>query len=514
MTQNKIEDNKRIARNTLLLYFRMMLIMGSSLYIARVLLNILGVEDYGVYNVVGGVVAMLSFVTNSLSAASSRFITFALGKGDFKNQQNVFANIQAIHLLFALTILLVAETIGLWFLNNYIQVPAGRESAAFWVFQFSTVTAALSIVTVPYNASIIANERMDAFAYISILDASLKLGIVLILGNVPFDKLTFYALLLCCAQAVIQFIYILYCKRHFKETLVLPRIDKEQFKEILSFAGWTMNGNLAVMGNTQGLNILLNMFFGPAVNAARAVAVQVQAAIQSFCVSFQMALNPQLTKSYAQGDFTHMHQLLIASSKFSFFLILFLSLPACLEAPVVLKWWLGVVPEHTVHFLRLIIWTSLIGALSNPIIISVHATGVIKKFQLIEGCTLLLTVPLAYIGLKVYPFAPEFVFVVLIIVEVVTQYVRLRIVLPMIQMKMRPYIMKVIIPLIKVTLTAPIIPLVAYYYSELNTINFFLICILSVICCSVSIYMLGCTDGEKLFVRSKVQTLLSKVKNR
>lgn len=513
MNQSRTENNKRIAKNTLLLYFRMLLIMGSNLYIARVLLNTLGVEDYGVYNVVGGVVAMLGFISSSLSAASSRFITFALGIGNFENQKRLFANIQAIHLLFALAIVLLAETLGLWFLNNYIQVPLGRENAAFWVFQFSAITAALSIITVPYNATIIANERMDAFAYISILDAFLKLSIVLSLSLVGFDKLIFYALLLCVAQATIQFIYIIYCKRHFKETLVLPRININVFREIVSFAGWTMNGNLAVIGNTQGLNILLNMFFGPAVNAARAVAVQVQTAIQSFCVNFQMALNPQLTKSYAQGDYTHMHQLLIASSKFSYFLIFFLSLPACLEAPIVLKWWLGIVPDYTVTFLRLIIWTSLIGALSNPIIISVHATGTIKKFQLIEGCTLLLTVPLAYVGLKIYSFPAEYVFIVLILVEAITQFVRLRIVLPMINMRMGPYIKEVMLPLLKVTTTAPIIPLIAYLNCELNIQNFLIICTLCVISCSISIYLLGCTSAERLFISSKVKMLLLKLKN-
>lgn len=510
---NTAENNKRIAKNTLLLYFRMMLTMAVSLYTSRVVLNTLGVEDFGVYNVIGGVVAMLGFLTGSLSAASSRYITYALGEGNFKNLQKTFANIQAIHLLFALFVIILAETIGLWFLNNYIQVPSGRENAAFWVFQFSIITTSLSLISVPYNASIIAHEKMEAFAYISILDVSLKLLIVFLLQIISFDKLILYAAFLCGVQAIIQITYIFYCKRHFKETLTLPKIDKKQFKEIVVFAGWTMNGNLAVMGFTQGLNILLNIFFGPAVNAARGIAVQVQGVIQNFCVNFQVALNPQLTKSYAQQDFTHMHQLLNVSSKFSFFLLLFISLPACLEAELVLKWWLGIVPEHTVTFLRLILFSSLLNALSNPIIVSVHATGKLKKFQLIEGIMLLFIVPIAYIGLKFFHYPAEYVFIVHILVEILTQYARLRIVLPMIKMQLDYYIKEVIFPILKVILIAPTIPIIAYIYTEKNVITFFFICTLCIIFNIIIIYFLGCTTNEQNFIKNKLQHFYTKKSN-
>lgn len=512
MTQNKIEDNKRIAKNTLLLYFRMLFTMSVSLYTSRVVLNTLGIEDYGVYNVVGGVVAMLGFLTGSLSAASSRFITYALGKGGLQELKKTFANIQAIHCLFAIVIIILSETIGLWFFKNYIQVPVGREFAAFWVYQFSVFTAALSVISVPYNASIIAHERMGAFAYISIMDVTLKLIIVFLLQMVSFDKLIFYACLLGCVQSIDQIIYIWYCKSHFKETLVLPKIDKKQFKEVVTFAGWTMNGNLAVMGYTQGLNILLNMFFGPAVNAARGIAVQVQSVVQNFCVNFQMALNPQLTKSYAQEDFNHMHQLLNVSSKFSFFLLFFISLPACLEAQQVLQWWLGIVPEHTVIFLRFILFSSLLSALSNPIIVSVHATGRLKKFQLIEGAMLLFIVPIAYLGLKLFKFPPEFVFMVHIIVEMFTQYARLRIVLPMIRMNLKSYVKEVLVPIVKVLLVAPVIPVAVYIYREDSILSFLGICALCVICSATSIYWLGCTATEKLFVINKLKTFKSKLK--
>lgn len=507
---NTAENNKRIAKNTLLLYFRMLLTMAVSLYTSRVVLNVLGVEDFGVYNVIGGVVAMLGFLTGSLSAASSRYITYALGEGNFKNLQKTFANIQAIHLLFALILIILAETIGLWFVNNYIQVPSGRENAAFWVFQFSIITTSLSLISVPYNASIIAHEKMGAFAYISILDVTLKLLIVFLLQIISFDKLILYAAFLCGVQAIIQFTYIFYCKRHFKETLVLPKIDKNQFKEIVAFAGWTMNGNLALMGFTQGLNILLNLFFGPTVNAARGIAVQVQGVIQNFCLNFQMALNPQLTKSYAQKDLTHMHQLLNVSSKFSFFLLLFISLPACLEAELVLKWWLGVVPEHTVTFLRLILCSSLLSALSNPVIVSIHATGKIKKFQFIEGIMLLSIVPIAYIGLKFFHFPPEYVFITHILIEIITQYVRLLIVLPMINMTLKSYTREVIYPILKVIIITPVFPIITYIHLEINITTFFLICTLSVLSSAITIFYLGCNTNERLFIKNKLQQKLFK----
>ena len=507
---NHSEDNKRIAKNTLLLYLRMMFVILISLYTSRVVLNTLGVEDFGVYNVVGGVVAMLAFLNNSLGAATSRFITFSLGKGDFSDLKKTFANILAIHIFLALIVLILAETLGLWFLNNYINVPLSREYAAFWVFQFSVLTSAISLISVPYNATIIAHERMSAFAYISILDITLKLLIAFLIQIVNFDRLIFYASLICFAQVLIQFIYFLYCRKNFKETLSFPRIDAVQSKSILSFAGWTMNGNLAVMGYTRGLNILLNMFFGPVVNAARGIAVQVQTVLQNFCVNFQMALNPQLTKSYAQQNFEHMHQLLVTSSKFSFFLLLFVALPTCIEAPLVLYWWLGLVPDYTVIFLRLILAFSLLNALANPIIVSVHATGNLKKFQLIEGTMLLCIVPIAYIGLKFFHFPPEYVFITHIIVEIITQYVRLRIVLPMIQMKMSVYVKNVFLPIMKVFVCMPILPIVVYGLLEENVVSFFIVCFTSVISSVIVVYFLGCTLPEKQFVVSKCNQLFNR----
>lgn len=501
-------DNKLIAKNTLLLYARMLFLMIISLYTSRVVLNTLGVEDYGINNVVSGFIGMLGFLSGSLGAASSRFITYDLGIGDMSVMKKTFGNIVTIHLLLAVIIVILGETIGLWFVLNKLQIPENRLTAALWVYQFSIFSFILSIISVPYNATIIAHERMKAFAYITIVDAVLKLLIVYMLVIIPYDKLIIYAILFCCIQVFDRIVYGVYCFRNFEETKAKLAFDKNIFRKIFSFAVWTMNGNLAVIGYTQGINVLLNIFFGPVVNAARGVAVQVQSVVQNFCSNFQMALNPQLTKSYAQNDLEHMQQLLKVSSKFSFFLLYVISLPLMFEAHLVLKWWLGVVPEHTVNFLRLILCSSMLISLSNPLVVSVHATGRIKKFQAIEGTMLLCIVPIAYVLLKFFGIRPEYVFCVHIVVEILTQYARVRIVLPMISMKALDYLHEVVIPILKVLIITPILPLISFCYLDQSVGTFFIICLISVVSVLSGVYILGCNESEKVFVKNKFRQII------
>lgn len=504
-------NNNRIAKNTLLLYVRMLFMLLVSLYTSRVVLNTLGVVDYGINNVVGGVIAMLGFLTGSLGAASSRYITYDLGEGDMAKMKKTFGNILSIHFILAAVVLLFGETLGLWFMSTQLNIPPERETAAMWVYQFSIFSSVLAVISVPYNATIIAHEKMSAFAYISIADAVLKLLIVYLLLIIPYDKLIVYAILYFCIQAFDRVVYGIYCSRHFEEVRTRPKYDGKLFKEIFAFAGWTMNGNLAVIGYTQGLNILLNIFFGPAVNAARGIAVQVQSVCQQFCSNFQMALNPQLTKCYAQGDIDNMQRLLIKSSKFSFYILFFIVLPLTLEAEFVLKLWLGTVPEHTVSFLRLILVVGLLYTLSNPIIVSVHATGKLKKFQIIEGTMLLTIVPIAYVLLRFFSIPPEYVFLVHIVVEMITQYARLKIVLPMIDMKLGVYLHRVIVPIVEVAILTPIIPFVVYSQSGAGVVSFFLVCIVCVICASLVIYTIGCTKSERNFLIEKTRSILARV---
>ena len=506
------ENTKRIAKNTLMLYVRMLFSMLVSLYTSRVVLNTLGVEDYGIYNVVGGVVGMLGFLTTSLGAAVSRYLTFDLGKGDLVALKKTFGNVLCIYLLLSLVIFIVGETIGLWFMETQLQIPIERQYAALWAYQFSIFSTILSIISSPYISVIIAHEKMSVFAYISIVDVVLRLLIVYLLVAIPYDKIITYVLLLFSVQIFDVLAYGIYSVRHFEESRVNVSYDKKLFKEILAYSGWIMNGHLAVIGFTQGLNILLNMFFGPVVNAARGIAVTVNNVCSSFCSNFQTAFNPQLTKSYAQGDLVYMQSLLIKGSKFSFYILFFFMLPLMFEATLVLKIWLGIVPEYTVVFLRLILCISLMGTLSNPVIIAVHATGNLKRFQLIEGTILLLIVPIAYILLKFFQTSPSSVFIVHLCVELCAQFARLKIVLPLINMNLTIYYNQVIVPLLKVVILSPILPFCLYCFMNEGLLRFFIVCVACVISCSFFVYSLGCSLNEREFISLKVVSILRKMR--
>ena len=506
MSTQTSDNNKRLAKNSLLLYVRMLLTMGISLYTSRVVLSTLGFSDYGIYNVVGGFVAMFSFVNGSMTAATQRFFTIELGKnGDIGT---VFNTSRAIHGLLALVILVLCESVGLWFFYNKMQIPAERLSSAFWTLQCSILATLVVIISVPYNAVIVAHEKMSIYAYMSIFDVVMKLLIVYLLVIAPFDKLIFYNVLFFVVGIIDRIIYGVYCSRRFAEVHAKIRLNWKEAKPIFTFAAWVMNGNLAVIGYTQGLNILLNLFFGPAVNAARGIAVQVQSVLSGFTANFQTAVNPQLTKSYAKGDLQRMHELIVLSSKFSFFLLLFLSLPVIFEANLVLKWWLGQVPDHSVNFFRLIVCTSLLYTLSNPITTSVNATGILKKFQLVEGSMLLMIVPIAYICLKFFHIRPEGVFVVHICVEICTQIARLVIVLPMISFPMKDYLSSVMRPIFIVLLLAPILPLLTYFSMDQNVGSFFVVCSVCVLTTACVILKFGCNEPERTFVYAKVKALL------
>lgn len=502
-------NNERIAKNTIVLYIRMIILMIISLFTSREILRILGVEDYGIYNVVAGVISMLGFLSGSLAVASSRYITFGLGKGNIIELKKVFGNIKSIHLLLAVIVIIVGETVGLWFVMTQLSIPQTRLDATFWVYQCSVVSFVLSVVSAPYNACIIAHEKMSTFAYIGIIDAVLKLLIVYLLLVIQFDKLIIYAALFLLVQVFDRIVYGIYCKKHFEEVNGRVILDKQLFKEIFAFAGWNLGGNLAVVGYTQGLNVLLNIFFGPTVNAARGVAVQVQNAVYRFCSSFQTAINPQLTKSYAIGEYKRMHYLMKISSKFSFYLMLLLSIPVILEAPILLNLWLDTVPDHTITFLRLILCTCLLYALSNPVIISIHATGNIKKFQIIECCMLLSIVPIAYVLLKFFHLPPESVFIVHIVVEICTQCARVGLVLPRIHMPIQEYIYDVVIPILKVLIASPVIPIFLYLNLDRSVFSFIIVCMVSFFCTLLATYYLGCTASEKRYF---INIIVSKIK--
>lgn len=395
-----MSDNKRIAKNTIFLYIRMLLIMGVSLYTSRVVLQIFGVEDFGLYNVVGGIVTMFTFLNGSLAGATSRFLTFELGKRNYNRLRQVFNAALVIHVFIALIIILLAETIGLWFFYEKMTIPAERLHAAFWVYQISIATTLFSLTQVPYNAAIIAHENMKVYAYVGIIEVLAKLLIVYLLAISPIDKLIFYSLLLFAVSVGIMFYYRIYCMNHYAESHFLVCKDKTLYREMFGYAGSDMIGNIAVLAQGQGLNLLLNIFFGPVVNAARAIAYQVQAAITQFSNNFMTAVRPQIIKLYAEGKVEEMMSLVKNSSCFSFYLMWIISFPVCLEANYILSLWLGEFPDHTITFLHLIIILCLIQTLKTPRTIVFHATGHLKLTNMVVGGILCMAFPLAYIFLK------------------------------------------------------------------------------------------------------------------
>lgn len=361
-------NKKRIAKNTLLLYVRMLFLMVISLYTSRVILNALGVNDFGIYNVVGGVVAMFSILSGSLSSAISRFITFELGKGDEENLKKVFSASVTIQLVLSAIIVVLIEAVGVWFLNAKMSIPANRIYAANWVLQFSVITFVINLISVPYNSTIIAHERMSAFAYISILEGVGKLAIAFLIMVSPIDRLIFYAILMCAIAVTIRFVYGYYCKKHFVECNYHFRWDKKLLKNMFGFAGWNFIGASSALLRDQGGNIILNLFFGPTVNAARGIANQVNNAITGFVTNFMTALNPQITKSYASGDRDYMMSLIFQGARLSYYMLLFLSLPVLVNTHYILVIWLKLIPEHAVTFVQLILIFALSESISNPLV--------------------------------------------------------------------------------------------------------------------------------------------------
>lgn len=505
----KNADNKRIAKNTLVLYLRMIFILGVGLLTSRVVLNTLGVVDYGIYNVVGGFVTMFTFLNGAMSTATQRFITFELAKNDLERQITTFSTALIIHFTLAGIILLLAETIGLWFVCEKLIIPENRFGAAMWVYQLSILSCCVSIVSLPYNAEIIAHEKMSAFAYISIMDVTLKLIIIYALLISPWDRLILYAILLFGVQLLDRLIYGIYCGRNFPEAKFKPVFDKSLIKEMNNIAGWSLFGNLAGVGYTQGLNVLLNMFFGPAVNAARGVAVTVQGVVSGFVSNFQMALNPQITKSYAVQDLPRMHNLIYASSKFSFFLLLLIVLPVIIEAQNILTVWLKLVPEHSTWFLRLSLCVMLIEALANPLMVSSQATGKVKVYQSVVGGTLLLIVPLAYIALKLGA-SPESVFVIHVCVATLAQTFRINIIGRLIGMPLIEYARKVLTP-IAIVFTVSLASSICLYISiPDSTINGLFIIGFSFLITITSIGIFGLTSSERTQVWSKIKTRIAR----
>lgn len=458
-----VVNNRQIAKNTIFLYIRMIVVMLINLYTVRAFLSILGETDYGLYNVIGGVVGMFSFFNGTLATSSQRYFSQALVHNDKKAINRVFCLNLTIYMVLIAIIVVVLETICLWFVNSQMTIPQERLGAANIVYQISVVTFAFQMFTISYNALIIAHERMKAFAYIGILEAFLKLGFVFILMKVPFDKLITYAVLMFLMNLLVVAIYFAYCRYNFEESRFKFYWNREDAKEMIGFSGWHLLGTLSVVVRGQGVNILINMFFNPAVNAARAVAFQIEGAISQLSNNFFVAVKPQMYKSYSNGEITALNNLVLRSTMICFFLVSILSVPFCFNAEYILSLWLKDVPDYAVIFTQLVLINSLIDSAAGSAICPALATGKIKNFYLVTGTLLILTLPIAYVFLKL-GFDPTSTMIVAIVISIIALIARAVFLVKLIQLPIKKYF-ELIIRLGIVTL---IIGAITYY-----TLTFF-----------------------------------------
>lgn len=509
MSQETSANNHRIARNTLLLYVRMLFTMSVTFYMSRMVLEVLGVEDFGIYNVVGGIVAMFSMLSGSLSSAINRFLTVELSKGNWGRLAAVFSSAMYIQVFLSVIICLLAEFAGVWLLNNKMNIPQERLSAANWVLQCSIMTFMVNLVSVPYNAAIIAHERMSAFAYISLLEAALKLGVTYLLFLSLCDGLVLYSLLLLGVSVIVRFIYGVYCRQHFPESRWQFIYDKGLLKEMWGFAGWNFIGVTSGVLRDQGVNILLNLFFGPAVNAARAISMQVGAAVNTFANNFMTALNPQIMKSYAVGDNRYMMSLVFQGARFSYYLLLLLSLPVLVETEALLALWLKSVPDHTVCFVRLMILFTLFESLSQPLVTAMFATGKIRNYQIVVGGIQMLIFPLSYIAFR-YEAFPEMTMYITIIVTQACLFSRLFMLRNMIGLSIADFMSKVYLNILCVSATAVVLPAIACSLLPASPFRFLLVSVVCVASTVVSIYGMGCSGNERVWIRQKFFSFIYK----
>lgn len=502
------EDNKKIAKNTVILYARMIFVMFVSLFTSRIILNRLGVTDFGIFNVIGGLVAILGFVNQALTNATQRFITFNLAKNNKCISNKIFNVSLYLHVMIGLCVVILGESVGQYFLQTEMVIPDEKMQAASFVLFFSLLSSFISISIVPFNAEIIAHESMKYFTLISVIETLVKL--VFVLSLYLFDEflLVIFSFFMFLNQLIVAFLTIVYCKKYYAEVFLKFHKDVSLFKDVISFSFWSLFGNLAWALTTHGTNVILNLFFNPSVNAARGISFQVQSAITTLANNFNMAINPQITKSYSLDNLKRVHQLLLFSSRVSFLLLLVPSIPIYLESDFVLNLWLGIVPEHTVNFVKLTLFLILIVAIENPFNTSIFATGNIKLYHIIVGCINLLNIPVLYIVFKYFKVGPELAYIVIIITTLFCQFVRLLFVKYYIKLSLTVFVKSVYIPcgiVLFVSLFA------TNFLREFLFFNSFINLLSEIVFTSVFVFILGLNDRERNFIIQNIKQKIFKV---
>ena len=501
------ENNKRIAKNTLILYFRMFITMAIGLYTSRIVLQTLGISDYGIYNLVGGIITMLSFLNVAMVSSSQRFISYELGKNDATRLKIVFSTSLSIHILIAIIALILGETIGLWFINTHLNIDADRMVAANWVYQCSIITFMINVISVPYNSCIIAHEKMSAFAYISILEVTLKLVIVFLLLLTTYDKLIVYALLILLVSIIIRYCYTIYCKRNFEECTFRFNFDKPLFKDMFFFAGWSVLGNIGFSFKDQTSNIILNIFYGTTLNAARGIGMHVNSIVNTFSANFSMALNPQITKQYAAGNIEESRKLVYAGSRYTFYLLTLITIPIIINVDYILELWLGIVPEYTSYFLILSLIASLLYAISGSVTTAIQAVGNIKIFQIGICILMILELPISYL-LLYWEYPPYSVMYPTIATYTIAIFFRFYLIKQMVKgYSFKFYITNIIIRCFSIFTICLILCHITTQKIEENFIGLIWSTLVSIFITSIIVYICGINKLERNFINKSINQI-------
>lgn len=507
--QDTSNRTKRIAKNTLMLYVRMLFMMFLGLYTSRIVLQALGEGDYGVYNVVGGVVAMFAMISGALNSAVSRFITFEMGKGSEAQLNKVYSTAVTIQLILAAVVVAIAEPVGLWFIDNEMTIDPSRIPAARMVLHFSILAFVINLMSVPQMASITAHEKMSAYAAIGIMDGSLRFVTAILVKNSTGDRLIYYAALMALTVLVVRTAYGIYCRRNFEECRYRPVFDRPLMKEMFSFAGWNFIGVTAGVLRDHGGNILVNVFSGSvAVNAARGVALQLSNAVQSFVTNFMTAVNPQITKSYAAGEKEYMFSLMRKSSRMAYYLLFIIALPVLFNMEALLDLWLDEVPEMSVSFARLFLILALSESLSGPLMTGMLATGKVRNYQIFVGGLIMLNFPISYLFLKL-GFGPEVTVIVAIVISQLCLFARLYMLKKAIDFPVKQFFARVYLNILKVTVVSGAVASTLMIIGEGSWIGFVLRVTVCVLCAGLSVFFIGCSRAER---QEMVQMVLRRIR--
>lgn len=509
--RNTTENTKRIAKNTLLLYIRMILLILVQLYTVPIILKTLGIEDYGIYNVVGGIVTMFSFIGGSLASGSQRFISYEIGKNNKERLKKVFDTTVSIYIILSIIGFILLEIGGYYFLNTQMNIPENRMYAANWVFQLSILAFLVNLISIPYNSTVIAHEKMSIFAYVSILECILKLAAAVTLQFFLFDHLIIYSALICAIAILIRIIYQVYCNQNFEECKNYKfSWDPSKGKELLIYSGWNVIGSIALISRQQGLNIVLNLFFGPLLNAAHSIGQQINGVLTQFINNVYMATRPQITKLYAKNETNEMWNLVFHSSKLAFYLLMILSIPLLLELDKILSIWLHEVPPYTSTIGKLMIISILIETLANQIIGAYQAANKIKRYQIYSSTIILLNIPISYIFLHFFPNQPITPYIISILLSILYVYSIVWNAQKVLKMDIKKYIKQVLLNVVIVYCLTIFIVWLSIMTLPTSFLRILITCIISFVGSLLIIWMIGLDKTEKQFITQIIKQKLNK----